>query len=133
MSRFQAVPYEDKTEIDLSPMLDVIFIMLIFFIITASFINEDGLPVTLPSGIQTIESDVETVRVVVKANGVFTVNNRSMSAAGVRSYVVALSAENPTASFVVELAKGSIIRDAAVAIEAGRSIGHDVVTIMRDE
>jgi len=129
MSRFRAIPYDDQTEIDLSPMLDVIFIMLIFFIITASFIKEIGLPVTLPAGYVSPVEDVESIRVSVEPNGVFVVNERPMSAASVRPYVVALSTEYPQASFVVELAKGSIVRDAAVAIDAGRSIGVDVVVL----
>ncbi|MCH9694743.1 MAG: biopolymer transporter ExbD [Gammaproteobacteria bacterium] len=49
MRRFQAVPYQDQSEINLSPMLDVVFIMLIFFIVVASFIDEQGLPVLLPN------------------------------------------------------------------------------------
>ncbi len=53
MSRFRVVPYEDQSEINLSPMLDVVFIMLIFFIVVASFIKEDGLPVTLPANLDT--------------------------------------------------------------------------------
>ncbi len=48
MSRFQAVFPEDSTDINLSPMLDVVFIMLIFFIVVATFIREEGIPVTLP-------------------------------------------------------------------------------------
>ncbi|MFQ3263746.1 MAG: biopolymer transport protein ExbD, partial [Porticoccaceae bacterium] len=36
---------QDENEIDMTPMLDVVFIMLIFFIVTASFVNESGLGV----------------------------------------------------------------------------------------
>ena len=39
---------EDDSQIDLTPMLDVVFIMLIFFIVTASFVNETGLNVDRP-------------------------------------------------------------------------------------
>ncbi|MCH9694742.1 MAG: hypothetical protein K0U72_09550 [Gammaproteobacteria bacterium] len=61
------------------------------------------------------------------------VNNRAMSAASVQPYVQALYAESPDASFVVLLAKGSTVRDTAVAIEAGRSIGVTVTPIQKIE
>jgi biopolymer transport protein ExbD len=47
MSRFYAVPHEDQTEINLSPMLDMVFILLIFFIVVASFVDEDVLPAAI--------------------------------------------------------------------------------------
>lgn len=133
MRQFQAVPYDDKTEVDLSPMLDVIFIMLIFFIITATFIKEDGLPVALPGDLIPGPQGVETISVTVEPNGNFLVNGRVLSSDSVRPYVYALHAENPEASFIVLLAEGSVVRDAAVAIEAGRSIGLDVVPIASEE
>lgn len=41
---------EDETKIDMTPMLDIVFIMLIFFIVTASFLKESGIPITIPEG-----------------------------------------------------------------------------------
>ena len=125
MSRFHAVPYEDQSEINLSPMLDVIFIMLIFFIITASFISEKGLPVALPAGLTPPPDDVESINVIVEAGSTFVINGRAMSKASVYPYVRALQ--------IVFLGKGSRVGDAVVAIDAGRRIGVDVVPIMRVE
>ncbi len=129
MSRFRVVPYEDQSEINLSPMLDVVFIMLIFFIVVASFIKEDGLPVTLPANLDTNPPEFESINVTVEAAGTFVVNGRALSRNSVRPYVQALYAENPDAGFAVLLAKGSIVKDAVVAIEAGRSIGLHAVPI----
>jgi len=133
MSRFQAVPYEDQSEINLSPMLDVVFIMLIFFIVVASFVKEDGLPVTLPQGINDVPIDIESISITVEATGSFVVNGRAMTSTSVAPYVRALYAENPAASFGVLLGEGSRVKDAVVAIEAGRLIGFDVVPIARLE
>lgn len=128
MSRFRAVPYEDQSEINLSPMLDVVFIMLIFFIVVASFVKEDGLPVTLPAT-QTGPPKFESISVTVEPGGLFLVNERVLSASSVHPYVAALHAENPDANYVVVLAPKSRVKDAAVAIEAGRRIGVDVVPV----
>ena len=133
MSRFQAVPYDDQSEINLSPMLDVVFIMLIFFIVVASFVDEDGLPVTLPAQSDSDIINVESIVVIVEPRSVFNINGRSMTASSVPSYVQALHGENPKASFGVLMAAGSKVKDAVVAIEAGRAIGFDVVPIARKE
>ncbi len=133
MSRFQAVPYDDQSEINLSPMLDVVFIMLIFFIVVASFVREDGLPITLPAGLEIPPDPVASINVSVKTASVFSVNGRSMTGSSVRPYVQALYAENPDASFGVLLGTGSKVKDAVVAIEAGRAIGLAVVPVMREE
>ncbi len=133
MSRFQAVPYEDQAEINLSPMLDVVFIMLIFFIVVASFVDEIGLPVTLPAATGTVDSEIESIVITVEKTSIFVVNGRSMTASSVPAYVRALHADSPEASFGVLLAAGSKVKDAVVAIDAGRAIGFDVVPITRKE
>lgn len=133
MSRFQAVPYEDQSEINLSPMLDVVFIMLIFFIVVASFVHEDGLPVTLPQGADRVFPEFESITITVEATGTFTVNGRVMTSTSVAPYVRALYAENPEVGFGVLLGAGSKVKDAVIAIEAGRRIGFDVVPIARLE
>lgn len=133
MSRFHAVPYEDSTDINLSPMLDVVFIMLIFFIITASFVREQGLGVDQPLTAEAQPEFVDSIVVKVEAGGQFLINGHATSAGSVRSYVQALHGENPEASFAVQLGQGSIVRDAAVAIDAGRSIGIEAVPLIPAE
>jgi len=131
MNKFRVVPYNDQAQIDLSPMLDVVFIMLIFFIVVASFVKESGLPVNLPdSTSQPPDQNVESNQVVVAANSEYTINGRGVAPGNVRDYVQALHAENAEASFAVILKPGSIVRDAALAMDAGRSIGVDVVPIV---
>lgn len=133
MRRFQAVPYEDQTEINMSPMLDVVFIMLIFFVVLATFLDETAMPVFLPNAASEVDPDSMPISVVVKPDSVFVINGRVTSAAGVQSYVQALHAENPGATYGVLLAEGSKVKDAAVAIEAGRRIGLDVIPLARSD
>ena len=47
MKRIGKANNEEETDIDITPMLDVVFIMLIFFIVTASFVKESGLDLSL--------------------------------------------------------------------------------------
>ena len=129
MSRFRAVFPEDRTDINLSPMLDVIFIMLIFFIVVASFIKEEGIPITLPPGTGT-EAKVEAITVRIESAGVFSVNGRVMSRNSVGPYVQALHGENPDAPFTVMAVDDAPIRDTVVAVEAGHRIGFSPVAIV---
>ena len=130
MSRFQAVSHEDRAEINLSPMLDVVFIMLIFFVVVAAFINEHGLAVALPGESGETPPDVDAITVRIEAPGTFNVNGRVMSRASVTPYVQALRGESPDADFAVMAADGVLIKDTVAAVEAGRGIGIDVVTIL---
>ena len=49
MAKRKAKPGQDEAQIDMTPMLDIVFIMLIFFIVTASFVKESGITVTKPT------------------------------------------------------------------------------------
>ncbi len=122
-----AIP-QDDSEINLTPMLDVVFIMLIFFIVTATFLNEYGVPIDIPADLQE-PVEVESISVLVQADGSFVVNGRPLSRASLIPYVHALYAQNPDASYGVRMAQGSSVGDIVSAVEAGRVIGLDVVPI----
>ena len=125
---------EDPSEINLAPMLDIVFIMLIFFIVTASFIKELGIPVTMPPAplMPTVE-EVESITVIVEPAGVFNVNGRLLSRENLQPYVRALHGENAAAPFAILVTKGSKVGDLAAAADAGRMIGVEVVPIKKLE
>jgi len=130
MSRFQAVFPEDRSEINLSPMLDVVFIMLIFFIVIATFVREDAIPIALQQDHEESPELVETIAVTIESEGVFVVNGRVMSRGSVLPYVQALHGEKPEAKFAVAAADTVPIRDTVVAIDAGHAIGFEVIAIL---
>jgi biopolymer transport protein ExbD len=111
-------------------MLDVVFIMLIFFIVVASFIREEGIPVTLPANLSGPVDPVAAIVVTIESAGVFDVNGRAMSGSSVAPYVRALHGENPDAPFSVMAADNVPIRDTVIAVDAGYGIGFSPVMIM---
>jgi len=129
MSRFHVVFPEDQSDINLSPMLDVVFIMLIFFIVVASFVREDGIPITLPAG-NGIDGSFEAITIRIESAGVFNVNGRIMSGSSVAPYVQALHGDNPDAPFAVMAASNVPIKDTVIAVDAGSGVGFSPVTIM---
>jgi len=61
---------DDEAAVDMTPMLDIVFIMLIFFIVTTSFTKEDGLDMTRPSNNQTQETEQRNAPVAVEINDI---------------------------------------------------------------
>jgi biopolymer transport protein ExbD len=92
----------DSAEIDMTPMLDVVFIMLIFFIVSTSFIKETGITVNRPSA-QTAEIQEQTsLLVAIKPNGDIWINKRLVDIRSVRSNIERLLVESPEAGVVIQ-------------------------------
>ena len=121
---------DDRPEVNLTSMLDVVFIMLIFFIVTASFIHESGIPVSLPVSSEPMPEIIETIVVIVEPESTFVVGNRVLSKGGLIPYLTALYSQNPEAGFAIELTKGSRVKDTVVAADAGRTLGFDVIPVI---
>lgn len=94
---------EEESEINLTPMLDVVFIMLIFFIVTASFIKEAGIDVNRPDAPMT-ESKPEdaNILVMINANDEIWIDRRLIDPRAVRANIERLHAENPSGSVVIQ-------------------------------
>jgi biopolymer transport protein ExbD len=93
----------DDSQIDLTPMLDVVFIMLIFFIVTASFVNEIGLDVNRPPTSDQPPPDSENTNIVfrVSESNDIMLEGRRIDIRSVRANVERLHAEKPEAKVVI--------------------------------
>ena len=92
----------DEAEVDMTPMLDIVFIMLIFFIVTATFVNERGLDVTRPDSDEPPETQNVTILVSIDQTGTISMEGRNIDLRAVRANVERLIAENPESSVVVQ-------------------------------
>ena len=92
----------DEAEVDMTPMLDIVFIMLIFFIVTATFVNERGLDVTRPDSDEPPETQSVTILVSINQSGTISMEGRNIDLRAVRANVERLIAENPDSSVVVQ-------------------------------
>lgn len=129
MRPFEPVLDTEQSEVNLTPMLDVVFIMLVFFVVTATFLNETGVSVYLPPGGGEPPPDLQTIAVRVEASGAFVVNERTVSRSGLSSYLQYLLSGNPDANFAVLVSKEASVDDTVAAVDAGRRLGFDVVPI----
>lgn len=113
----------DEAEIDLTPMLDVVFIMLIFFIVVASFLKEAGIEVNRPDDSKNDDSDAKSIVVTITADDQVWMENRRIDIKSVRANIAKLLAGDPAQSFSVKTERGAsastLIEVADAAHEAG--------------
>ncbi len=115
---------EEENEINLTPMLDVVFIMLIFFIVTASFIKEAGIDVNRPDAPVT-ESKPEdaNILVLINANDEIWIDRRLIDPRAVRANIERLHAENPQGSVVIQANKKSTNKILVWVMDSSRNAG----------
>lgn len=91
---------DDEASIDMTPMLDIVFIMLIFFIVTTTFSNEVGLEVNRPEDRNTPPppSNKKTLGIRIDENGTIVMNNREVDIRRVVANIQTFLAENNTDS-----------------------------------
>jgi Biopolymer transport protein len=102
MARNSAKPEEEAQAIDLTPMLDVVFIMLIFFIVTATFIKETGIEVNRPEATTWDEKKRASILIAVNSNNEIWIDKSRVDPRGVRQAIERLLAENPNGTVVIQ-------------------------------
>ena len=96
---------EEDSGIDLTPMLDVVFIMLIFFIVTTSFVKESGIDVNRPSASTAKKKERATILVGISQSGEIWIQKRRVDIRSVRANIERLHAESPEGTVVIQADK----------------------------
>ncbi len=104
MRRKKGRSQDESNDIDLTPMLDVVFIMLIFFIVTASFVKEIGIDTNVPEpNDQPPPPDADpNILVRITQDNQIWMENRRVDARAVRSNIERMRAELPKASVIIQ-------------------------------
>jgi len=134
MSRKQGalVVDEEENEINLTPMLDVVFIMLIFFIVTATFIKEAGIQVERPDTVTADTQDDAAILIAISENDEIWIDRQERDPRAVRGIIERLHAENPKGSIVIQADEGSTHEVLVIVMEAAKSAGVTNVAIASD-
>ncbi|MCH6548959.1 MAG: biopolymer transporter ExbD [Proteobacteria bacterium] len=114
---------EEENEINLTPMLDVVFIMLIFFIVTASFIKEAGIDVNRPDAPTAQRVEDANILIAISANDEIWIDRRLIDPRAVRANIERLHAENPKGSVVIQADKKSTNEMLVIVMDASRQAG----------
>jgi biopolymer transport protein ExbD len=113
----------DESSIDVTPMLDVVFIMLIFFIVTASFVKESGIEVNRPEAQTAVQQDRANILVAITPSGEIWINRRRVEVGQLRANIERLHAENPQGSVVIQADEEATTKQLVAVMDAARQAG----------
>ena len=122
---------EESEEINLTPMLDVVFIMLIFFIVTATFIKEAGVQVERPDT-TTADSQDAAILVAISSNDEIWIDRKERKPQEVRGVLERMRIENPKGSLVIQADEESSNEKLVMVMEAAKGAGIANVSIASD-
>lgn len=111
---------EDESDINLTPMLDVVFIMLIFFIVTATFIKQAGIEVERPDARMAQPKPLVSVLVAVGPSGDIWIDKKQVDVDHVRAHIERLHAENPKGGIVVQVDRKAKFEKVRAVLDAAR-------------
>jgi len=101
MARRSRIEFDDEeTELNMTPMLDVVFILLIFFIVTSVFVKTPGLEVSKPVA-TTAQEDKPTILIAVSRDDEVWIDKMPYAVNEIRPIVLALRDENPKATAII--------------------------------
>ena len=114
---------DEESEINLTPMLDVVFIMLIFFIVTANFIKEPGLDVNRPDSDTAETQENAAILIAVGPTGEVWMDGRRIDVRQVKANVVKMLADNPQGSVVIQADEKAVADTIIKVMDGAREAG----------
>lgn len=123
---------DEGEEINLTPMLDVVFIMLIFFIVTATFIKEAGIQVERPDTVTAEFQEDASILIAISSNDEIWIDRKEREPRAVRGIIERLHAENPKGSIVIQADEDSTNEMLVIVLEAAKAAGVKNVAIASD-
>jgi len=124
---------QDDTEVNLTPMLDVVFIMLIFFIVTASFVKEAGIDVSRPDAATAERKERGNILVAISETGQIWIDKRHVDIRAVRANIERMAAENPQGGVVIQADENSKNGILVEVMDAARLAGVEQVSIAAEK
>jgi len=120
---------EDDAKIDITPMLDVVFIMLIFFIVTASFIKESGAKVTKPDAVNAVKHPKASILLAVDENNEIWLDRRTIDPRAIKANIARLRAESPDGEVIIQADIESNAETVMKVVDALKEAGIPVPTV----
>lgn len=123
----------EETLIDMTPMLDIVFIMLIFFIVTTSFVKESGISINSPAAASAVQADKGNIMVAIKPDGAIWIDRRVVDIRAVRANIEKLRAENPESAVVIQSDSDARTGVLVRVMDQIRMAGVDNISIAADQ
>ncbi len=107
MRKKQILEADDDIDLNMTPMLDVVFIILIFFVVSTSFIKESGVDVSRPDARSAERKERGNIMIGITADNQVWIDKRQVDVRAVRANIERLHAENPEGAVVIQADKDS--------------------------
>ena len=122
---------DEEAEINITPMLDIVFIMLIFFIVTTSFVREKGLDISRPQQADNppTQEDVGQILVEIDSTSQIMINKRPVDARAVRANLERQRAQMPEAPLIVASHPDSDTNSLVTVLDAANIVGIDNISV----
>jgi biopolymer transport protein ExbD len=114
---------DEEAGVDLTPMIDIVFNMLIFFIVTATFIKESGIEVNRPQAATAVTQERANILVAIDADNRIWIDRREVDFRAVRANIERLHAENPKGTVVIQADRESKNETLVQVMDASRRAG----------
>lgn len=125
---------EEEASVDITPMLDVVFIMLIFFIVTATFVKQAGIEVNQPQASTAVVQEKANILIAIDADNRIWINRREVDIRALRPNIERLHAENPKGSVVIQADKDSTNEVLVQVMDSSRKAGvYEIAIAARDD
>ena len=113
----------EEAATDMTPMLDVVFIMLIFFIVTATFVKEAGIDVNRPDAETAVLKERANILIAITDKNVVWIDRRPVELGAIRANIERLHAENPQGTIIIQADKKSTNERLVQVMDAARQAG----------
>jgi biopolymer transport protein ExbD len=123
---------EEEAEVNMTPMLDVVFIMLIFFIVTASFVKESGVEVNRQYASTAEPKESANIFIAISADNQIWIDKRIIDPRAVRANIERLYAENPQGSVVIQADKDSKNGLLIQVLDSAKLAGVESISVAAD-
>jgi biopolymer transport protein ExbD len=132
MSARRHQPAREETELDMTPMLDIVFIMLIFFIVTTSFVKESGVTVSTPQAQSASRQENTNIFIAITDSGEIWIDRRPVDPRSLRAIVARLHADKPEGSVIIQADENAATRVLVEVMDQVRLAGIDRIAIAAD-
>jgi biopolymer transport protein ExbD len=120
---------KQNLELNIAPLIDMVFILLIFFLVTTSFVKETGVEISRPAASTAVTKATATILIGVTKDNTIHLDHREVDIRAVRANVERCLAENPQGSVVIVADKESLTGLVICVMDACKLAGAENVSI----
>jgi len=132
MARKRVKPAQDEAQIDMTPMLDIVFIMLIFFIVTASFVKESGITVDKPIAETAQKKPKANIFIGIDLAGDIYMLKNKVDKDAVKSGLEDMLLENPESTVVIQADNRADAGVLLTVLDAAKAAGVKNISVAAD-